>query len=237
MKKSKNIKNVQIKVEPGPYITTNVTVVDNDEPCAKKRRMEAPVSATTTFATSVPDAVQQQQQAALLQQMQQQQFLDLTTSYLEAFNIKQEMESPMTMFPAMASVDSVLTPTLLETPKLEQPTTQFTYTELPDIEDLTVGLCMNSSCGANFNHHCMINELDISPNFGGLSTLFNTTPTLQQHQAPFIIMSTPLVEANTPFAFDELSDLLGNSTGNLISTGSRSSSIVVQSGEEDFLLS
>jgi hypothetical protein len=223
-KKSKNIKNVQIKVEPGPYVTTNVTVVD--EPSAKKRRLEAPTTTAVVEKVNNPMVVpqitvQQQHQNNLAA------FVELNNSYLDAFNIKQEMESPMLMFNP-ASVDSVLTPTLLETPKLEQ-SGQFSYTELPDIEDLTVGMCMNSSCEANFNHHCMINELDVSPSIG-LSSLFSSTPTLQQQPSLFLNLQTPL-DTPTPFELDELSDFL---VGNI--SGMKPTTSMVQP-EEEFLLS
>ena len=33
--------------------------------------------------------------------------------------------------------------------------------DLPDIEDLNVGMCMNTGCGANYNRSCLLSELDL----------------------------------------------------------------------------
>ena len=178
-KRSKNIKNVQIKVEPAPYVTTTISEM---EPPAKKLRLD------DSSSTSVPP------------------------SYSSTFSaemhsiVKKEMESPtFHLFNNVASVDAILTPTFLETPKLEQ---NQNLSDLPDIEDLTVSLCMNSDCGANVNRHCMINELEISPTAQSLSHGMST-PLDPSASIPLILLNDSLL--SPAFGF-EVFDLMGMST-------------------------
>ena len=213
-KKTKNIKNVQIKVEPGPYVTTTVATL---EPSAKRRRIDSCTTAPSIAVTTTTDNM-----TSLVQ--------EYNDSYLSnAYNRKQEMLESPTAVLFNTSVDSIITPTFLETPKLEQ-ANQFTYTELPDIEDLTVGLCMNTSCGANFNHHCMINELDTAttPSLEMIQNLF-TTPTAEsapQSTLPLLLLNDT-TQVSTSFDLDVF---------NFLGTPTTYSSTIPQQ-EEDFLIS
>jgi len=110
-------------------------------------------------------------------------------------------------------------------------------TDLPDIEDLTVGMCMNTSCGANHNRSCLISDLDLlsdnQPILDDVDSLFN-------HSDPLFVSSE---EPSSPLSLDTAFDL-DLELGNVVSSGLNSDSysafprsLSMQQFDEDFLLS
>lgn len=102
------------------------------------------------------------------------------------------------------------------------PSSALELTDLPDIEDLTAGLCMNTVCTANRNRTCLISEMDLGSSiFDEVDGIFDSASISYSDEAAL--------------SFDLDLDNMGSVAPDNYTSFPRSLS--TQQFEEDFLLS